>query len=153
MIRFNEHLNLGKNRPKGIFYMKLLRSGIVIEEYCDHNLVVDTAFFQMARLVGNDVLGRTITKVGFGTNGNPPQVSDTALSSQYLREVSGYTFPEDGKVQINWVLPPSENNDMAIREFGLFTQDGTLFARVVRAHVIHKEPDLSIEGIWTISFV
>jgi hypothetical protein len=38
---------------------------------------------------------------------------------------------------------------MAIREFGLMTEDGTLFARRVRANPICKESNISIEGEWS----
>jgi hypothetical protein len=152
MMRFIDGFDFRSSRPKGIFGLKVLRSGIVIEEYRDHNLIVNGAFFQMARLVGADVTGRSVTKIGFGTGGADPAVTDTALTNQYLRAVSGYGYPEDGQVQINWVLPTSEGNGMKILEFGLFTQDGTLFARKAREEAIPKESDISLEGSWTIIF-
>jgi hypothetical protein len=46
----------------------------------------------------------------------------------------------------------SEANGMAIREFGLLTANGTLFARRIRANPIYKESDISIEGEWIIIF-
>jgi hypothetical protein len=152
MVRFIDDLDYRRVRPKGIFGLKVLRSGIVIGEYREHNLIVNGAFFQMARLVGADVTGRSVTKIGFGTGGADPAVTDTALTNQYLRSVSGYTDPEDGQVQINWVLPTTEGNGMKILEFGLFTTDGTLFSRKVREEAIPKESDISLEGSWIIIF-
>jgi hypothetical protein len=55
-------------------------------------------------------------------------------------------------VQVNWKLLVSEANGKAIREFGLLTEDGTLFARRIRANPIYKESDISIEGEWIIIF-
>jgi hypothetical protein len=152
MMRFIEDLDWRRVRPEGIFDLKVLRSGIVIENYRDHNLVVNGAFYQMARLISGDVTGRSVTKIGFGTGGTAPTVTDTALTGQFLREVSGYSYPEDGQVQINWVLPTSEGNGKKIIEFGLFTNDGMLFARKTRAQAIPKESDISLEGSWIIVF-
>jgi hypothetical protein len=152
MVRFTDELGYRKVRPKGIFELRVLRSGIVIEEYRDHNLIVSGAFFQMARLVAGDVSGRSVTKIGFGTGGSDPAVTDTALTNGYLRAVSAYEYPQDGQVQISWVLPTNEGNGMKILEFGLFTQDGTLFARKIREEAIPKESDISLEGSWTIIF-
>jgi hypothetical protein len=149
MLRFIDDF---KVRPQGIFELRVLRSGIVIEEYREHNLIVNGAFFQMARLVGGDVTQRSIAKIGFGTGGTDPAVTDTQLTNGYLRAVSGHTYPEDGQVQISWTLPTSEGNGMKILEFGLFTQDGTLFARKTRTEAIPKEVDISLEGTWTIIF-
>jgi hypothetical protein len=153
MINFVDDLNYRSARPKGIFDMKVLRSDIVIEEYQEHNLVVNGAFLQIVRLIGNDVSGRSITKIGFGTNGTDPVVTDTTLTNQYVRQVSSYIFPEgDNSVQINWVLPADEGNGMAIIEFGLFTQNGMLFTRKTRVSAILKTSDISFEGKWTIIF-
>jgi hypothetical protein len=157
MMRFVDGLNYRKVRPKGTFEMKVLRSGVVIDEYRDNNLIVNGAFFQLARLVGNNTTGRSITKIGFGTGNAAPAVTDTELTDQYLRQVSGYSFPEeliDGGVPvvISWVLPTGEGNGMSIAEFGLFTQDETLFARKTRVEAIPKADDISLEGNWTILF-
>jgi hypothetical protein len=154
MINFVDDLGYSRKWPKGVFSLKVLRSGIVIEEYESHNLVVNSAFFQMARLLAGDTAGRSVTKIGFGTNGTNPAVTDTTLADQYLRAVSGYEYPGDDRVKINWVLPVDENNGMRIAEFGLFCEDGTLFARKTRdgADPIPKAADISLEGRWTIIF-
>ena len=76
-------------------------------------------------------------------------MTDTAITEQYAKAVEGFEFPEMGQIQTNWELGVNENNGMAIMEFGLLSEDGTLLCRKVRANPIHKEADISIEGHWT----
>ena len=137
---------------RGIFGMKVYRSGILIEKYEEHNLIVDTARFQMACLVVGDIDGRHVAQIAFGTNGTEPVVADTVITNPFIKPLSDYSFPESGTVRFDWDLSVEENNGMAIGEFGLLTADGTLFARKSRAHPIYKESDISIEGQWTIKF-
>jgi hypothetical protein len=152
MLKFVDDFGYGKARPKGIFCLRIRRSGIVVMEIEDNNLVVDGAFFQMARLLAGDVNGRSITKIGFGIGAADPAPGDTTLTNQYLRVVSGYEYPENDRVKINWMLPVNEGNGMAIREFGLFTADNTLFARKTIEEAISKISAFSLEGSWTIIF-
>jgi hypothetical protein len=136
----------------GILSMRVYRSGILIEEYEEHNLIVNMARFQMARLIAGDTEGRHITHIAFGTSGTEPAAADTVITGQFAKPLSGFSFPENGKVQFDWELPVTENNGMAIREFGLLTADGALFARRARTNPINKESDISIEGHWIIIF-
>jgi hypothetical protein len=151
-ISFVDYLKYGGARPKGVFEFKILRSGVTVREYTKNNLVVDGAYFQMARLLAGDVTGRSVTKIGIGTGGDDPDPSDTALTGQYLRTVSGYEYPADCRVKINWVIPTNEGNGIAIKEFGLFTTDGTLFSRITLEEAVPKQSAFSIEGSWTIIF-
>ena len=135
---------------KGIFTIKVYKKDVLIEEYTENNLIVNGARDQVARLIAGNVSGRSIEKIAFGTNGTAPDVADTAITQQFARTVNGFSYPAMGQVQIDWELPTTENNGMAIREFGLLTADGTLFARRTRQNPIYKESDISIAGHWTI---
>jgi hypothetical protein len=147
MVKLTENIPM-----RGIFQMKVFRAGILIEEYEDHNLIVNGARFQMAHLVAGEVAGRHVTQIAFGTSGTAPDVTDTAIANQFVKNLSGFSYPEAGRVQFDWELLVTENNGMAILEFGLLSQDGTLFARRTRTNPIYKESDISIEGHWTIIF-
>ncbi|MDR0761101.1 MAG: hypothetical protein LBF74_13500, partial [Treponema sp.] len=122
MYGFSEKIPL-----RGMLIMRVYRSGVLIEKYREYNLIVNTARFQMARLIAGDTDGRHITHIAFGTSGTAPAAADTAITGQYVRSITGISFPENGIVQFDWELPVTENNGMAIREFGLLTADGTLF--------------------------
>jgi hypothetical protein len=140
-------------RPmRGIFDMKVYRKGALIETYRDENLIVNGARVQAAHLVAGDVLGRTIARIAFGTNGTPPVDADASITNQFAKDVAGFEYPAMGQVTVSWELLTAEDNGQAIMEFGLLTADGTLFARKTRNKPIHKESDISIEGHWTIIF-
>jgi hypothetical protein len=137
---------------KGIFELKVIKNGKVIEYIREENLIVDGARVQMAHLIGGDGANRQITKIAFGTNGTAPTVNDTAITDAYEKAFSGHTYPEAGQVQFAWNLATSEDNGQAILEFGLLCADGTLFARRTRTNPIYKESDIALQGSWKIIF-
>lgn len=136
---------------RGEFVMRVYRKGELIEEYVDKNMIMNVAKDAMARLIGGSGTGKTITKIGFGTNTTAPTPDNTALTDAYSKNVSGVTYPATGLVSFGWSLSTSEANGKAIAELGLICSDGTLFARKVRG-VINKDADLSLDGTWTILF-
>ena len=137
---------------RGVFELKVYKSGKLIEEVIDKNLIVNIAREQMAHLIAGETAGRFIESIAFGTNNAAPTPTDTVITGQWSKAVSGHSYPEIGRVRFDWVLNKSENNGMAIREFGLLTGDGNLFARKTRVNAINKESDISIVGSWTIIF-
>jgi hypothetical protein len=147
MMKFIEKAPL-----RGIFQIKVFRFGKLIGQTLDGNLIVNGARFQMAHLIAGEASGRNIANIAFGTNGADPDPSDTVITNQYYKPIQGFSYPDSGRVQFNWNLLVSENNGMAIMEFGLLTADGMLFARKTRVNPIYKASDISIEGHWTIIF-
>lgn len=142
-----------RQRPaRGIFDLRILRNGIVIERYRDENLVVDVARTQMAHLIGGDVSGRSIEKIAFGTNGSEPHPGNTVITNPYIKPVSAIAYPSSNSVEFTFELRTDEANGMSIVEFGLLTGSEALFARKVRTGAIQKEPDLSLSGTWTVLF-
>jgi hypothetical protein len=135
---------------KGILTIKVFKNGVLVDTIIENNLIVNGARDQVARLIAGNVIGRSINRIAFGTNGDEPTVDDTAITDQFVRNVKSFSYPAMGQVQIDWDLPVTENNGMAIMEFGLLTADNTLFARRIRQDPIFKEADISLEGYWTI---
>jgi len=136
---------------RGEFVLRVYRKGELVEECIDHNMIMNVAKDAMARLIGGSGTGKTITKIGFGTNATSPTPDDTALSGSYVKNVTVVTYPDTGRVSFGWSLGTSEANGKAIAELGLICSDNTLFARKTRG-VINKDADLSLEGTWTIIF-
>jgi len=166
-INFIEEL--GEQKPlKGVLTCRVYRhingEKHLIEVIEENNLIVDLARVQMAHLIAGDTTGRIIKQIGFGLSGTEPTVEDTSLTDPFIKNVDGFEYPEVaqytdgteyqrvGQTQINWSLSLSEGNGKAIKEFGLFTENGKLFARRVRVSPINKESDISLEGTWTILF-
>jgi hypothetical protein len=142
---------LDMEKVKGIFELRVLRDGQVIEEYSDKNMIVNVAKDALARLIGGDGAGKTITKIGFGTNGSGPTPDDTALTDAFTKPLSGHTYPQAGHVKFTWSLGTTEANGMSVREFGLICSDNTIFSRKTRGQ-IEKASDISLDGSWTIIF-
>lgn len=151
-----------KATMRGIFRMRVYKGGELVETFEDHNLIVDGAREQMAHLVAGETTGRKITAVAFGTNGDVPTVDDEEITDAYVKAVDGHSFtipedwpfdtPEKGVVIFNWNLGLGEANGKEILEFGLLTEDRTLFARRIRTKALNKESDILLEGEWVITF-
>jgi hypothetical protein len=129
------------------------KAGKIVERYSDKNLIVNVAKTSLARLLGGDGLNKNVSKIAFGTSATAPDVADTAITGAVVKAISGgeITFPEYNSVLFSWTLGLSEANGLAIAEFGLLSNDNTLFARKVRS-VINKTSDLSFSGTWKIIF-
>jgi len=170
MIRIAERLW----QPRGIFKMTVRKSGKVIEVYEDHNLIVDNAKLLLAHLLGGDTEGKSVTKIGFGTNGATPVPDNASLTNPFMKPVSNISYPGFITEEVNWgpvlglpqdlVLPwhgyqvrfdwellTTEDNGHSISEFGLFSGNNTLFSRKSRNSPIVKQSDISIEGSWIIT--
>lgn len=144
---FKEH-----GAMRGILKVRVFKNGKLIDEFEERNLIVNAARVQMAHLIAGDTAERSIKFISFGTSGTAPQATDTAITNPYPKPVSGFSYPAMGQCQIDWSLTTAEANGKAIMEFGLLTEDGSLFCRRVRTTPINKESDISLEGTWTIIF-
>jgi len=158
-IRFVE--DIGKEKPmRGILNYQVFKNGVLIEEVKGQNLILNGARNQMAHLIAGDVASRNITKIAVGVNATPPIVTNTTITGAFIKNLDGYSFPAMGQVQFDWSLGTSEANGMSIIEFGLMSEDGTLFSRRIREDEngnpinkpINKESDISIIGQWIIIF-
>jgi hypothetical protein len=137
---------------KGTLLRTVFKNSIPVEKAEETNLIMNGARIQMAHLIAGDAAQRSINRISIGANGSAPAVADTEITGAFTKAVDDFTYPANGQVQVNWKLLVGEANGMAIREFGLMTEDGALFARRIRANPIYKESDISIEGEWIIIF-
>ena len=137
---------------RGRLSYRIYKNGVPVGFFADSNLIVNTARLQMAHLVAGDVGGRSIVSIALGTSGNMATVDDTEITGAFIKPVDCFEYPGIDRVKINWEILESEANGMAIREFGLITEDGGLFARKIRDEPINKLSDMAIEGEWTIYF-
>lgn len=134
---------------KGIFTLKIFEGGELREEFVGNNLVVDLGRASLMALLGAGGTDRVITKIQFGTSGTPQTVADEAITSPFTKAIESVDYPEPNSVLFNFELETSEDNGVTIREFGLCSDDGTLFARITREGV-DKTSALRFEGTWKI---
>jgi hypothetical protein len=135
---------------RGEFWMKVYRKGILIEEYSDHNIIVDGARSAIARLLAGDGAGKNINRIAFGISSAAPSPDNTAITGAFVKNLIGYSFPMTGQVLFLWDLSTTEANGKGIFEFGLLCEDDTLFARKTRIKPLEKDLDISVEGRWLI---
>jgi hypothetical protein len=139
--------------PRGHFLLKAYRCGLIVPDLCvdEPNLIVDLSKTAHAHMLGGDVTNRSITTMGFGTSGTAPAGGNTALTGAFTKAVDGVSYPTSSSVQFAFSLATTENNGMAILEFGLLSATA-LYARKVRSTALNKASDLSLSGTWTIQF-
>jgi hypothetical protein len=118
----------------------------------DHNLVVNNGRDNVLKLLGGDVAGLPITKIGAGTGTAAANVSDTGLTAGVLKTVSTVTYGT-GTVTFKATFGTGDANGLALSEFGLFNSGSVLFARKVNSSVINKNNTFSFDVEWTIQVV
>lgn len=138
--------------PSGLFILNVYRDGRIIEVFEEANLIVDGSKQTHARLLGGDVVNRSVSKFGVGTNGTAPAAGNSSLTGAFVKAVDSVSYPASNQVRFEFSLSISEANGMAIREFGLLTGAGALYARKVRSSALNKAADLALSGSWTITF-
>ena len=135
---------------RGEFHIEIHRDGKVIETFGDHNLVVNSGRARLAELAAGKS-DRTITQIGLGTGSATEAEEDTALENQQLFPLSAVSV-EGRDARFDFVIGENDANGLAIREFGLFCSDGTMFTHRVRRGVIEKESDIELHGYWILHF-
>jgi hypothetical protein len=150
-------------------YAKPEGGGVAIGE----NLVVNLGRQTIANLLGNrDVFSGSaspwvVTKVSWGRYDEAPRFTDSSLSPQptdvtagggnmiayngtdFLKPISRVDYPQSFIVRFECNLASSEANAQTIREMGLWTSNGTLFARKAMVGVV-KRPGQSLSFLWSI---
>lgn len=137
---------------KGFFRIKVIEAttGKVLEDYGDNNLVVTLGKANTAQLLAGAATGKKISKIAVGVGAALPDVSDTALTTPFIKNVDGYSFPATNEVLFSWTIETTEANGLSITEFGLMNDSGVLFARKVRSAII-KSSSIKLVGTWKIT--
>ena len=143
------------------------RTGKVVKEFTDHNLIVKTGRNTLIRLIAGEVT-TSVTKMAIGNGGtadlgenafNPiaPQDGDRALVNQ--KAIAGLVSRDTNLTETNpkvtfvGLFDCAEVNSL-INECGLFFADGTtMFARHTFDTVSLKDTsNFSLQISWTIEF-
>jgi len=135
---------------KGTVHLKVYKSGELIEDTVQNNLVVNVGKQSLARLLGSGDITKRVINIGFGTASTPAAGSQTGLENNFSKVLDGVTYAGTS-ASFQFTLGESENNGVTIREFGLISADNTLFSRIVR-NPIAKTSDIRLEGVWSITF-
>jgi hypothetical protein len=152
-----------------LFYIVRARCGEIVEACKEPNMIMTPGRVAVARLFSG-AAGGNGKFIGVGEDDMPPSPDQTELLNQCLVEAHkiGFVRPEvdngitiwvdsespTPNVRFDFIFGTGDANGMSIKEFGLFTSDGVMFARRVRSsgRAIEKDEDLTIEGYWIIRF-
>ena len=113
------------------------------------NLIVTGAYQITAEALAG-LASAKISKVAAGTNGTVPVAEDTSITSSTVINVQSVEYPQPGTVRFNFTFGYYDAVGVSIREFGLLSDNGRLFARKVR-EPIEKTKYMSIVGAWEIT--
>lgn len=127
------------------------KTGELLKSVHCKNLVVTIGRESLAHLIAGDVSNNSVTKIGFGVNGTATALSDSALTSSFVKSIGAVTYPSAGIVKWDWTLEDNEYNGNTIKEIGLITTGNTLFSRITRAGIV-KTSDIRLVGTWQITF-
>ena len=145
---------------KGEFAIKIFRCNTLIDEFSDHNLVVEAGRVRLAQLAAG-LSNAHITHIGVGSGSTEESPADLLLENQILIPIT--TASVTGRdAKFDFVIDQHQANGLSIREFGLFCADGTMFSHRVRFKFnddgtkkvlqIDKENDILIQGYWILHF-
>lgn len=138
----------------GEIHLEVCRGNEVIEQFNDHNLVVDVGRKRLAQLAAGKIGSYAesyITHIGLGSGDTEETVNDTKLENQQLFPLTSVEV--NGRdVQCNFFIANNEAVGLSVRELGLFCSDGTMFSHRVRSGVIEKYEDIELKGYWILHF-
>jgi hypothetical protein len=142
------------------------------------NLVVDRARQILANLAGgrdlsdSDYRSWTVSQVSFGVYDEVPRFTDTTLSPQAdanaglvggeneieilpgvkRKDIASVDWPSPFVARWEIILTPDEAIGYLLKEMGLWTKNGNLFAR--KAFVgVNKTGDFGLSWLWTVRFL
>ena len=128
---------------------RISRTGEVIESYEWDNLIVTSGYNAAAQALAG-VAGAKINAIALGSNSNNPTLEDTDITNPLSFSFTDIEYFEPAKVKFNFTIDFFEAIGMDIYEWGLITQDGRLFSRIVRPP-ISKTNEMMLVGSWTIN--
>ena len=142
---------------RGEFHVEVRRNGKIIDEYADHNLVVDGGRVRLAELAAG-LSQKHITQIGIGEGLAPEDETDTELVNQVLFPITRASVTERD-ARFEFTIGEEQANGMSVSEFGLFCADDTMFSHRVRLNeetgkvaAIDKMSDIEITGYWILHF-
>lgn len=135
---------------KGEVHLKVYDKGILVAEYTDNNMIVNVGKQSLAALLGSADANKMVSQIGFGTSGAITAGTNTSIENPFVKALDGVTY-SGTSATFEYALETTENNGVTIREFALFSDDNTMFSRIVR-NPINKTADIRLSGTWKITF-
>ncbi|MCL2610798.1 MAG: hypothetical protein FWE02_03870 [Defluviitaleaceae bacterium] len=141
-----------KDRLKitGIFHLKVFVDGVLKNEFTQKNMVVNRGRTNIVESLAEETTGNWIDRIAIGFSVDPPMPTDTIIAEAFIKPIDRFEYLGVGQVRFHWELLPEENNGAQLNNYGLVTENGTLFARWFEEEVIPKRQNVHLIGHWTI---
>jgi len=140
-----------KITARGEVDILIYKDGKLLFQVNEKNLVVTLGKKNICRLLGGDVVGKAITKIGVGDSSAAATVADSSLSNPFVKAIDSVTYPDDQSVMFHFELTDADANGLTIREFGLFNDNSILLARKIRIEEIVKTNAIRLVGTWKLT--
>ena len=152
IVNYKKMIFKNKLNMRGELSLRLIdaNSGALIATHTQKNLITNLGYKAAAQGMAEALAGAQIKSVQVGTSTTVPALTDTAITGGVSVPITSITYP-DGAMVFEFSIGSGVANGMNIVEFGLFTQDGRLFSRLVRDEIIAKTADFTILGSWKIN--
>jgi len=121
----------------------------VISTHTTHNIITDNGYHAAAQALAG-VSGSAITTLAIGEDFTVPASGDTEITGVTV-PITSVEYPDNFSVRFNFQIDEYTANEMNLVEFGLVTQDGRLFSRLVRGEIIAKTDAIKIIGGYIIN--
>lgn len=137
-------------KATGTLHIRVTRRGRMVEEWREHNIVVDVGKTREAELLAGTSTA-AIKYVGVGTGTAAASVLDNGLTDCVYTDITSVEVG-NSKAKFCFKVDSKTANGLKISEFGLFAADKVMFSHRVRKGTIDKDDETEIEGDWTIQF-
>lgn len=141
-----------KSKITGTFRAKVFEGDALIREIEEKNLVVNGGLDALSKFLSNVSVNKYLASMSAGTSGTAPTPTDTAIAGAVNKAITiTPTYPTVGTVLFDLIFDYGDANGITIQEFGIFCQDGTLFARRTVAPIV-KTISIRVEIQWLFTF-
>jgi len=142
-----------------------------IFEYYSHNMIVNSGLLAATRMLSKSVSfpasgDYTITKFDVGTSSVATSASFTSLQGTTLSgrpsvpgglndpkmKITQVTYPLSTSVRFSFLIDFADFNGFDIKELALYTENNTMFNRVVFPSGFKKDNSFSVSGYSEINF-
>jgi hypothetical protein len=127
------------------------KSGTLISTQQTHNLVVNSGLNLLRDALDTGTIS-PLTRIGFGASATPVTPTNTSLFDEIFRTNITAKIPGHKTLTCQYFLDETTANGQTLKEVGLFTTDGTLYARVLLNTPIPKTELIVATFSWTLDW-
>lgn len=137
----------------GRLHIEVLQDSKVTKIH-NHNMIMTAGREMLAQLVTGNIKD-SIMYIGIGSGTAEETPEDTGLQDECQVPLTVRSVVDNARAKFEFEIGKEAGNGINVREFGLFSERGTMFSHYVRpasAEDLKKAEDMVIKGYWIINF-